>query len=411
MAMRAQFSAFRALRCILGIGLLLGTGGRAVFAEQQSTSSQITRKKRPDPKALFAKGEAALKNGDLKEAEAAFRQVLAVDPQAGGAYTNLGVIAMRRKEWDQALGLLEKAAKLDPKVSGIRLNIGLVNYRRGDYAAAIEPLASVVRDQPDSQQARYLLGLCNFFTGHYDAAVKALEPLWPVMSSDVMYLYVFSNAAHSAGQNDLDERALTRLMELGVNTPEFHLILAKAYLNHKDFDRALSELNNASTNPKLPFLHFNFGIAYMRTNQNERAVEEFLKDIAIEPDVAENYEQLGMLYARVDRVADAEKAFRDAIERDARLAGSQFGLAKLYMKQERNAEALRFIDVAVELAPDNQNVHFVRGQLLKRLGRSEEAKAEIAKAQKIFDSTLASDRDAVEEGRMPNPELTREPQP
>jgi Flp pilus assembly protein TadD len=113
----------------------------------------------------------------------------------------------------------------------------------------------------------------------------------------------------------------------------------------------------------------------------------------------------------MDRVADAEKAFRDAIERDARLAGSQFGLAKLYMKQERNAEALRFIDVAVELAPDNQNVHFVRGQLLKRLGRSEEAKAEIAKAQKIFDSTLASDRDAVEEGRMPNPELTREPQP
>jgi Tfp pilus assembly protein PilF len=139
-------------------------------------------------------------------------------------------------------------------------------------------------------------------------------------------------------------------------------------------------------------------------------VEEFLKDIAIEPDVADNYEQLGMLYARMDKDADAETAFRDAIQRDAKLAGSQFGLAKLYMKQGKNTEALRSIDFAVGLAPDNQNVHFVRGQLLKRLGRSEEAKAEMTRAQKIFDSTLASDRNAVEEDRVPNPELTKEPQ-
>jgi Flp pilus assembly protein TadD len=80
------------------------------------------------------------------------------------------------------------------------------------------------------------------------------------------------------------------------------------------------------------------------------------------------------------------------------------------MKQQRNAEALRSIDVAVGLAPESQNVHFLRGQLLKRLGRSEEAKAEMAKAQRIFDSTLASDRNAVEEERVPNPELTKEPQ-
>ena len=30
-------------------------------------------------------------------------QVLQIDPQSGAAYTNLGVVYMRRKQWDKAL--------------------------------------------------------------------------------------------------------------------------------------------------------------------------------------------------------------------------------------------------------------------------------------------------------------------
>src|SRR6266404_4550861 len=143
-----------------------------------------------DVQKTFAEGEAALQRGELETAEAAFRKVLSADSRAGAAYANLGVIAMRRKDWDHALLLLQRAEKLEPKMAGVRLDIGLVKYRRGDYAGAIAPLASVVRDQPDSQQARYLLGLCNVFTEHYSDAVSALAPLWTRQSSDFMYLYV-----------------------------------------------------------------------------------------------------------------------------------------------------------------------------------------------------------------------------
>src|SRR5271165_5816347 len=167
---------------------------------QQSSTSGAAHVSAMDPQAAFAQGQAALNSGDLATAEAAFRRVLTVDPQSGAAYANLGVIAMRRKEWDHALTLLQKAEKLEPKMSGIRLNIGLVKYRRGDYAGAVAPLASVVRDQPDSQQPRYLLGLCNVFTSHYSDAVAVLEPLWPQMSNDFIYLYVLDIAAHNAGK-------------------------------------------------------------------------------------------------------------------------------------------------------------------------------------------------------------------
>ncbi len=378
----------------------------AAAASPQDTADQA--------RTWFQQGQSAMQGGDLDAAEAAFRRVLTVDPRSAAAYSNLGVVAMRRKDWDGALQMLKKAQQLEPHVAGIRLNIGLVEYRRGNYAAAIAPLASVVRDQPDSQQARYLLGLCKFYSSDFAGAAEALEPLWPQKSTDVAYLYVFSIAANNAGRKDLDEKALAQLLAVGTDTPEFHLILAKAYLNHKDYkdyDKVFSELNLASSaKPGLPFVHFYTGFAYMRTNQLDRAVEEFLKDIAIEPDVADNYEQLGMIYARMGRESDAEKAFREAIQRDPNSAGSHFGLAKLLMQNKKYDEALRSMDIAVHLAPDSQNVHYVRGQLLKRMGHEDEAQAEMAKAKKILDSAIASDRAAVEEQRVPDPDRAREPQ-
>ena len=100
--------------------------------------------------------------------------------------------------------------------------------------------------QVDSQQARYLLGLCYVFTEHYADAVAVLEPLWPQMSIDFTYLYVLDIAAHNANNNDLDEKALNRLVEVGGQTPEFHLILGKAYLNREELDKAISELERVN---------------------------------------------------------------------------------------------------------------------------------------------------------------------
>jgi Tfp pilus assembly protein PilF len=62
---------------------------------------------RADAAAAFATGQQALQAGDLATADASFRKVLSLDPQAAPAYANLGVIAMRRKEWDHALSLIE----------------------------------------------------------------------------------------------------------------------------------------------------------------------------------------------------------------------------------------------------------------------------------------------------------------
>lgn len=404
----------RRLLRLMGVGLLAlclqHSPGRAASGGSRDSNGQDRGVgSHANPQAAFAKGQAALQSGDLDSAERNFRAVIATDPGAGAAYANLGVIAMRRKQWERALNLFEKAEKLEPSMSGIRLNIGLVQYRRGNYAEAIAPLSTVVREQPDSRQAHYLLGLCYLFTEHYSDAVATLEPLWPEMSSDVMYLYVLDIAAHNSGLKTLDEKTLGRLLEVGSDTAQFHLILGKAHLNREETDKAIQELERAAaTNSNLALVHFSLGAAMMRAGNDKHAEAEFRKDIAIEPDLPDNYEQLGVICARQQRNDEAEKFFREALRRDPKRPAALVGLAKLYLQEQKYKEAMTAVDAALQLAPNSQSVHFLRGQALARLGRQEEARAELATAQQMMNSDLEKHRKTLGDDRVPNPELTQQ---
>ena len=361
---------------------------------------------------LFASGEAALRSGNLNEAEASFKQVLVQDPNSAGAYANLGVIAMRRQNWSQALDLLRKSEKLAPSVAGIRLNIGLVYYRQNDFHAAIAPFESVVRDQPTSVQARYLLGLCYFFTDRYADAVRILQDLWPQESEDLNYLYVLGNAADKAGNTALQERALTRFVELGQNTAEYHLLMGKAFLNREENDKAVAELQQAAqSDPNLPFVHFNLGLAYLVRLDFAHAKEEFEKDIALEPDVAFNYDRLGLVYVYLQDDEKAEQNFREALRRDSHLASSYFGLARVYQHEKKFDDALTAIDSAGKIDPENPNYHNLKGQILLRLGRTKEGQAELDSATRLLNASRARRQNELSGETLPQPELTTEPKP
>jgi protein O-GlcNAc transferase len=256
-----------------------------------------------------------------------------------------------------------------------------------------------------------LLGLCDVFTEHYEDAVTALEPLWTQRSSDIMYLYVLGIAAHNSGNDALDQQALSRMIEVGGDSAELHFILGKSYLNRHEERAAVAELNRAiASNPSLPFVHFTLGVAHARLGDNDDLAEqEFRKDIAIEPDLADNYAQLGFLYTRAQKFSDSEQAFAEAVRHDPRMASARLGLAQLYFKEEKFAKALRETDAALQLVPESQNVHYLRGRILARLGRGEEARTELAAAQKAMDQSLGKAREDLGEQAIPRPELTHEP--
>ena len=119
-----------------------------------SGNPQSAAATRPDPAQIFQRGQEALQRGKLDDAERDFHQVLQIDPQSGAAEANLGVVYMRRKQWNKALQSLQRAERLMPDVSGIRLNIGLAYYRQNEFLKAIPRFESVLRQEPNAAQAK-----------------------------------------------------------------------------------------------------------------------------------------------------------------------------------------------------------------------------------------------------------------
>ncbi|MBI3474876.1 MAG: tetratricopeptide repeat protein [Acidobacteria bacterium] len=364
-----------------------------------------------NPQKLFTAGETALRENKLEEAERNFRAVLALDPGAAGAYANLGVVQMRRKQWPAAIAMLRKAEKLAPNVAGIRLNIGLAYYRQNDFLSAIPPFESVVKQLPDSYQARYLLGLCYFFNDRWADTIDALEPLWGQASSQVYYLYVLAHAAEQAHNPALVERAQSRLVEVGQDTPQYRLILGKAHYNRGEYDDALRELEAAVlADPKLPFVHFNLGLTYVRKQDYERAHAEFKKDLEIDPDVAFTYEQLGSLESTLRQDDEASNNYRRAVKLDPRLASAHMGLAKIEERRKNYPAALAELDQVIRLDTANASARYLRGQVLLRVGREKEGREELAAATKMMNQQRTARQKELEGERAPSPELAREPE-
>ena len=75
-------------------------------------------------------------------------------------------------------------------------------------------------------------------------------------------------------------------------------------------------------------------MAYLKKQDLDQAKAEFLKDIAIEPDVSYDYDQLGEVYYLQQQDQAAEKAFRKALRLDPQLASSHFQLARVYQREK-----------------------------------------------------------------------------
>ncbi len=364
-----------------------------------------------DPAQIFHSGQEALSQNRLDEAERDFRQVIALNPKAGAAYTNLGVVYMRRKQWAKALDALHTAERLMPGAAGIRLNIALVYFRENEFLKAIPLFQSVLRDQPDATQPRHLLGLCYFFAERWTDAANELSPLWAEESAQLSYLYVLSIAAHRSGMKELDEQATAQLIRIGEGSPEFHLFMGKAHLNLEQYDLALSDFQAAAqANPNLTFVHYNLGLTYLKKQDYEHARDEFLRDVSVEPDLAFNYDELGDVYALMQQDNDAEKSYRQALRRDPRLVNSYIGLAKIYLRAQKYQEALTAIDSAGKLDSGRTNIHYVKGQILLHMGRKEEGRKELETSVRLDNERRAERQKQVETGTVPSPELLEEEQ-
>ena len=87
---------------------------------------------------------------------------------------------------------------------------------------------------------------------------------------------------------------------------------------------------------------------------------------------------LGDALLALDRVEEAEEAYRGALDIDGESAAALFGLGRVAAESGRPAEAVERFERVLELQPDASIVHYLLGQAYRKSGDVERARAELA---------------------------------
>jgi predicted CXXCH cytochrome family protein len=110
------------------------------------------------------------------------------------------------------------------------------------------------------------------------------------------------------------------------------------------------------------------------------AVNEYIAAQRLNADRPEHRINLGSLYLRLARYADAEAEFQAARRLDPAFAPAPVSLAELYSRQGRDSDGERILRAALTRLPDNADVHHALGLNLVRQRRSADALLALASA-------------------------------
>ena len=95
---------------------------------------------------------------------------------------------------------------------------------------------------------------------------------------------------------------------------------------------------------------FAAGVRASRAADHATAIEQFMRAIARTPDCAACHYNLAIAYTELDRLADAETAFRQVVQLTPEYAAAHYGLASIYTRQGRTTDAQAARNEATRLA-------------------------------------------------------------
>jgi len=128
-------------------------------------------------KAYYITGDERLRAGDREAAEAAFKELLQIDPNYPPAHLRLGIIYNADHRYNEAAQAFKLVLKSQPQNAAAYENLGEAYYGQHKYADALEATAHAIKLQPRAPGAYYIAGLAYAALDQPDQARAACAKL------------------------------------------------------------------------------------------------------------------------------------------------------------------------------------------------------------------------------------------
>ena len=164
-----------------------------------------------------------LAQNDLERADVHCDLALEFSPQYADAWTNKGIIAMRRRRIPEAKDDLIKALRYNQEQAQAYHNLGTIYLEEKNYGPARDNFERALKVNPDYAEARYALGLTLLKMGSLDASWKQFLTLVEVYPHFPDAHHGLATVAYQQGRYAVAEQEMRRVVELSPDRADgFH---------------------------------------------------------------------------------------------------------------------------------------------------------------------------------------------
>ena len=344
-----------------------------MVALMTTVSVSAQKVKRPDTY-NYNRGMELLDNGELDEGLEFLEKELADNPKNGYAYSWMAAVYVEKEQYGYAMTYVDKALKYTPKKDKVYMSMAhaiksRVHYLLGEMDEAIEHLTQCIALQPEDADAYEQRAQLYYEQEQYELADKDYERLVELDKGGVMgYMGIGRNAVAQERYDDAIKQ-FDYVVKMHSDYSSGYSFRAEAYMKKGEYIKAADDIVTAldidSDNKA-------FYLLQDMADSAKIVMEAKLKAKALKNKSVPKWQMyLGIVNEQVKDYPQAIAYYKQAMELYP-TAYYAYRIYSCYEAKGNYAQALEYIDYAIEMDSTDVDDLQSRAEALFYLGRMEE---------------------------------------
>jgi tetratricopeptide (TPR) repeat protein len=336
---------------------------------------------------LFYLAQAHYLNGELAQAQKIILSAAQLAPREASVLQKAGEYLCEGNDCGSGLDDLLKARKIDPALENIDMDLGMAYYKLFKHQEAQPILEAVFRKDPNNLIAALILGEIAAYQGDWEKERGLDEYVLVRKPRNAGALKDLGTALVALGKDEEALRPLHEALEIDPSLSDVHFQLGRALRNLGRSEESLHEMElYQSIRDRVHIAQTLVSPAKASQNEHWRECEKLLKEnnepaaIAYVNSVAADthsqlnaYYTVGMLYSAMQRNEDAIRVLNKAVQVSPNNADIVAFLGRVYLRDHNYEQSELDLKRALEMSPLNQIALVGMGELQYERGQWTEA--------------------------------------